>query len=67
MDNLFDPVSFGHRVKAKVEQVGNYRAAASEAHIDHRIMHRIAHGKTASVETILRVRKWLTGRSLRID
>ena len=30
-------------------------------------LHRIAHGKPASVESVLRVWRWLTGGVFRID
>lgn len=63
---LFDPEQFGQRVLAAIKRGGlSLRAAAKAAHCDQATLHRVTTGKPPSVETYLRIDRWLNGRNPR--
>jgi hypothetical protein len=64
-NDLFDPVTFGRRVKEKADKVGGLRPAAKETGLHFTTVARVAKGKPPSVEHYFRLMKWLTGRAPR--
>lgn len=60
-DNLFDPITFGARVAAKLEADGSsIRKAAPCVPCSPATLHRVSQGKMPDVENYLRISRWLT-------
>jgi predicted transcriptional regulator len=62
-DPLFDPTRFAARVTAAMQRRRlTLRAAAKTSGCDQATFHRVTTGKPPSVETYLRIMRWLRGR-----
>lgn len=62
MNSLFDPAQFGERVLRKMERERlSFREAARAIGTDHCNVQRVTTGKAPSVETYLRIVRWLDG------
>lgn len=60
MKNLFDPIKFGGDVAKYIADRGmTIRETAKSLGISHSALHRITQGSPPSVETYLRLRKWM--------
>ena len=60
MELLFDPIAFGLRVEiALVSRDLTVHQAAEEIGVWHSALYRVISGKSPSVETFLRICRWL--------
>ena len=60
MQSLFDPTKFGRRVAKAIDKSGlSLRRAAAIMDVDPATLCRTANGGVPSVETYLRITRWL--------
>ena len=66
MQSLFDPTKFGRRVAKAIDKSGlSLRRAATSMSVDQATLCRTAHGGAPSVETYLRITRWLDEEAAR--